>query len=91
MVSKIDNLKIVAKATYSGGGSRGARQNSFVTISEFKINLKEIEFKLDDNYYGNDDNGNDDNGNDDNGNDETRSHFHQKLIDICIFNSEKLF
>jgi len=68
--SKIDNLKIVAKATYSGGGSRGARQNSVVTISEFKINLKEIEFKLDDNYYGNDDNGNDDNGNDDNGNDD---------------------
>jgi hypothetical protein len=61
--SKIDNLKIVAKATYSGGGSRGARQNSIVTISEFKINLKEIEFKLDDNFYGNDDNGNDDNGN----------------------------
>ncbi len=72
--SKIDNLKIVAKATYSGGGSRGARQNSVVTISEFKINLKEIEFKLDDNYYGNDDNGNDDNGNDDNGNDDNGNH-----------------
>lgn len=73
--SKTDNLKIVAKATYSGGKNGGSRRNSEVTISAFKINLKEIEFKLDDNYYGsNDDNSNDDNGNDDNGNHHSDDH-----------------
>lgn len=47
-----DNLTIVAKASYSG--NTGRMENA-VSISEFKINLKEIEFELDDDFYDDDD------------------------------------
>lgn len=47
-----ENLKIVAKATYSGSSSRNA---SVVSISEFKINLSSIKFELDDDFYEDDD------------------------------------
>ena len=47
-----DNLTIQAKASYSGPN---ARMDGAVSISEFKINLKEIEFELDDDYYDDDD------------------------------------
>lgn len=47
-----DNLRIVAKASYSG--NTGRMENT-VSISEFKINLKEIEFELDDDFYDDDD------------------------------------
>lgn len=42
-----DNLTIQAKANYSGANGR---MDGAVSISEFKINLKEIEFELDDDY-----------------------------------------
>lgn len=47
-----DNLTIVAKATYSG--NTGRMENA-VSITEFKINLKEIEFELADDFYDDDD------------------------------------
>ena len=47
-----DNLTIVAKASYSGNSGR---MENAVSISEFKINLKEIEFELDDDFYDDDD------------------------------------
>lgn len=47
-----DNLRIVAKASYSGNTGRSANA---VAISDFKINLKEIEFELDDDFYDDDD------------------------------------
>jgi hypothetical protein len=47
-----DNLTIVAKASYSGNNGR---MENAVSISEFKINLKEIEFELDDDFYDDDD------------------------------------
>ena len=40
-----DNLTIQAKANYSGNNGR---MDGAVSITEFKINLKEIEFELDD-------------------------------------------
>lgn len=43
-----DNLTIQAKANYSGANGR---MDGAVSISEFKINLKEIEFELDHDYY----------------------------------------
>ncbi len=48
-----DNLTIVAKASYSGNTT--GRMENAVSISEFKINLKEIEFELDDDFYDDDD------------------------------------
>lgn len=47
-----DNLTIQAKANYSGNNGR---MDGAVSISEFKINLKEIEFELDEDYYDEDD------------------------------------
>lgn len=47
-----DNLTILAKASYSG--NTGRMENA-VSISDFKINLKEIEFELDDDFYDDDD------------------------------------
>lgn len=47
-----DNLTIVAKATYSGNNGR---MENAVTVTDFKINLKEIEFELDDDFYDDDD------------------------------------
>lgn len=47
-----ENLKIQAKATYSGTSARAA---SAVSITEFQINLKNIEFELDDDFYDDDD------------------------------------
>lgn len=47
-----DNLTIVAKASYSG--NTGRMENA-VSITDFKINLKEIEFELDDDFYDEDD------------------------------------
>lgn len=45
-------LTILAKASYSG--NTGRMENA-VSISDFKINLKEIEFELDDDFYDDDD------------------------------------
>lgn len=47
-----DNLTIVAKASY--WGNTGRMENA-VSITDFKINLKEIEFELDDDFYDDDD------------------------------------
>lgn len=47
-----DNLTIQAKANYSGNNRR---MDGAVSITEFKINLKEIEFELDDDFYDDDD------------------------------------
>lgn len=49
---KRDNLTIKAKASYIGANGRA---NSDVLINEFKINIKEIEFELDDDFYDDDD------------------------------------
>lgn len=67
--SSQNTMKIVAKATYTNGANKNASgfvMNSTVVLTSFKINLKEIEFKLaDSNGEGGDDNGND--GGDDHG------------------------
>jgi hypothetical protein len=47
-----DNLTIVAKASYSG--NTGRMENA-VSITDFKINIKEIEFELDDDFYDDED------------------------------------
>ncbi|WP_333695902.1 hypothetical protein [Flavobacterium sp.] len=47
-----NNLRIVAKASYSGNTGRN---DNAVTVSDFKINLREIEFELDDDFYDDDD------------------------------------
>lgn len=51
--TKNDNLKIVAKTTYSGSGLNKMTNNS-VTITEFKVNIREIEFEIDDDSYDDD-------------------------------------
>jgi len=70
-------MKVIAKATYTNPASKKGVEvgmNSNVVLTSFKINLKEIEFKLaesDGNDDGNDDGDDDsnDNGNGDNDND----------------------
>lgn len=47
-----ENLKIQAKATYTGASARAVNA---VSITEFQINLKNIEFELDDDFYDDDD------------------------------------
>lgn len=62
-----NTMKIVAKATYSnpaGKNGSGNVMNSTVVLTSFKINIREIEFKL---AESEDDNGSDDNGSDDHG------------------------
>jgi hypothetical protein len=55
------NLKIVAKTTYSLNKTSALKANSGVVINAFKINIKEIEFEMDedfstgDGFYGDDD------------------------------------
>lgn len=48
-----ENLKIVAKTTYSGSGLKRMNNNS-VTVTEFKVNIREIEFEIDDESYDDD-------------------------------------
>lgn len=56
-----DNLTIKARATYASNRLAGFRANAAVTLNSFKINLKEIEFEMDDDFssgdgfYGDDD------------------------------------
>lgn len=56
-----DNLTIKARTTYASNRLAGFRANAAVTLNSFKINLKEIEFEMDDDFstgdgfYGDDD------------------------------------
>lgn len=50
--SSSNNLRLVAKATVINPGNRNANN---VNITEFQVNLKEIEFEKDDNYFDDDD------------------------------------
>lgn len=68
--SSQNKIRVAAKATYSptAGKSRVSALNADVVITSFKINIKEIEFKLSD-ESNNDDDDSDDNGNGDDDND----------------------
>lgn len=48
-----ENLKIVAKTTFSGSGLNRMNNNS-VIITEFKVNIREIEFEIDDDSHDDD-------------------------------------
>lgn len=56
-----DNLTIKARTTYASNRLAGFRANAAVILNSFKINLKEIEFEMDDDFssgdgfYGDDD------------------------------------
>jgi Domain of unknown function (DUF4382) len=56
-----DNLTIKARTSYVSNRLAGFRANAAVTLNSFKINLKEIEFEMDDDFstgdgfYGDDD------------------------------------
>jgi Domain of unknown function (DUF4382) len=56
-----DNLTIKARTSYASNRLAGFRANAAVTLNSFKINLKEIEFEMDDDFstgdgfYGDDD------------------------------------
>lgn len=56
-----DNLTIKARTSYSANRFAGFRANANVSLTSFKINLKEIEFEMDDDFssgdgfYGDDD------------------------------------
>lgn len=65
-----NQLRIKASAVYSPMSNRstnGAAINENVVLSSFKINIKEIEFEFDDDYYDDDNFDDDDNGYDDDG------------------------
>jgi Domain of unknown function (DUF4382) len=56
-----ENLTIKARTSYASNRLAGFRANAAVTLNSFKINLKEIEFEMDDDFssgdgfYGDDD------------------------------------
>ena len=68
-----NTMKIVAKATYANTANKNANgvvMNSTVVLSSFKINIKEIEFKLAESEgNGGEDDGTDDHGNGDDNHD----------------------
>lgn len=72
--SNKNTMKIVAKATYSNAAgkanSNGVVMNSTVVLTSFKINIKEIEFKVAESENGSgEDNGSDHHGNGDDNHD----------------------
>lgn len=60
------SVKMAAKASYTSSKSAAAKNLSTVVLSEFMVNIKEIELEIDDDFF-DDDNNDDNNGSDDNG------------------------
>lgn len=66
--SGTSNVNVAAKATYTSSKGSAAKTLNTVVLSEFMVNIKEIELEIDDDFLENDDeDSDDDNGSDDDG------------------------